>query len=144
MPHSVSFQLGFYCLPNTSLKLSRIRSCSTKCLLQPQGGICRLCFSSYYLTSFKKPVSPLAAKAFGSAIVLFTLPLILKKNVIKAVKVVHERFKSAKQLCNMQERLKRILLIPCRLRCLSKLFRPIMVSFTIHFQLHPIKPLKCC
>ena len=27
---------------------------------------------------------------------------------------------------------------------MSKLFRPIMVSFTLHFQLHPVKSLKFC
>ena len=59
--------------------------------------------------------------------------------VIKAVKVVLEQFKLAKKSCNIQEQL-----IPCRYLCLSKLFRPIMVSFTLHFQLHLIKSLKFC
>ena len=50
----------------------------------------------YYLTSFLKHVSALAAGAFGCYSELITLPVILKKNVIKDVKVVLEQFKLAK------------------------------------------------
>ena len=50
----------------------------------------------YHLTSFLQHVSLLAAGAFGCYSVLITLPLIFKKNVIKAVKVVLKQFKLAK------------------------------------------------
>ena len=60
-----------------------------------------------HLTSFLKHVSPLAVGVFGCYSLLITLTLKLKKNkyVIKAVKVVLEQFKLAKQSCNMQEQL---------------------------------------
>ena len=63
----------------------------------------------YHLTSFLKHVSPLAAGAFGCYSVLITLPVSLKKYVIKAVKLVLEQCKLAKWSCYIQEQL-----IPCR------------------------------
>ena len=49
------------------------------------------------------------------------------KCVIKALKVVQELFKFAKQSCYMQEQFN-----SCIYGCLSKLFRSILVSFTLH------------
>ena len=55
-------------------------------------------YKAYYLTSFLKHVSPLAAGAFGCYSVLITLPVILKIYIyiFKAVKIVLEQLKLAK------------------------------------------------